>query len=169
MATKAAFSKHGLNPELAVDVAALSDTARRHVTTHRVVIATASGQTQTAVFTQNTTVKHNLGPIGVAGTLKAAYVSQGTLAAGGTLTMQVVAYDSSANAEIVLTDTLNPEAGTVREAQTFTIATTNTALAADDTLELHCAASNDAVSQDARNVIVTCVWEPTEAETSISR
>lgn len=164
MASKAKFSEHGLHYEAAIDVGALSDVARRDVEVRRVVIATAAGQKQTAVFAQNATVKHNLGPVGLGGKLKAAYLSQETLGAGGTLTCQLVAYDASGNAEVVLTDTVNPEAATVREGQAFTIATTNVALAAEDTLELHCAANDVAVTQDAQGVTVTLVWERTETD-----
>lgn len=162
MADKEKFSARGLNTFSAVDVDALSDVARRHTEMRRVVIATAAGQKQTAVFTQNATVKHNLGPVGRIQTLKAAYLSCETLAAGGTLAVHLVAYDASGNAEIVLTATVNPEALTVREATAFTLAATNVELAAEDTLELHCVASDDAVSQDAQGVSVTCVWAPTE-------
>lgn len=162
------FSERGIDKyRTRVDIDALSPRAKQFVDVRRVIIATAAGQTQTAVFTQNATVKHNLGPVGLPATLKAAYVSQETLGAGGTISLRVVAYDASANTEINLTDTLNPESGTVREAQTFTIATTNVELAADDTVELHAVADNNAISQDARGVTVTLVWEPTE-ETTIT-
>jgi len=165
MANLSKFSEKGLNKGARVDVGALSDRAGYKVESRRVVIATASGQKQTAVFTQNSTVKHNLGPVGVPSTLAAAYVSCETLAAGGTLTWKVVAYDASGDTEIVLTDTLNPEAATVREAAEFTIATTNVALDGLDTVELHCAASDDTVTQDAQGVSVTLVWTPTEETT----
>lgn len=163
MASKSKFSEYGLHPEAAIDVDALSDVARRDVEVRRVVITTAAGQKQTAGYTQNTTVKHNLGAVGLAGTLVAAYLTHETLPAGGALTARVVAYDASANAEVNLTDPVNPEAATVREGQAFTLATTNVALAADDTIELHCAADNSAISQDAQGVSVTLVWERTEA------
>jgi hypothetical protein len=165
MADKVPFSTHGLAPSACIDVDSLSTRARRYVEMRPVVIATASGQKQTAVFTQNSTVKHELGPVGQVATLKAAYVSQGTLGAGGALTLKLVAYDASGNAEIILTETVNPESGTVREAQAFTLATTNVELAADDTLELHAAADNAAVTQDAQAVRVTLVWEPSEEAT----
>lgn len=165
MANLSKFSEKGLNKGARVDVDALSDIAQRYVDMRRVIIATAAGQKQTAVFTQNTTVKHNLGPVGIAGTLKAAIISCETLPAGGTLSLWLGAYDASANGEIVLTDALNPEGFTVREGASFVIATTNVALAADDTIELHCSASNDAVGTDAQGVSVTLVWEPTEDTT----
>lgn len=159
------LSDRGLQYQSGVDVGALTDVARRERDVRRVVITTAAGQKQTAIFTQNSTVKHNLGPVGIAGTLKAAYISLETLPAGGTLSWKLVAYDASGNAEIVLTTTVNPESATVRESQAFTLDTTNVELAADDTLELHCTASNDAVSQDAQGVTVTCIWEPAESST----
>lgn len=157
------FSKFGLPYGAGVDVDALTLRAKYRTVTIPVVISTAAGKTATAVFTQNSTVKHSLGPVGIPGTLRAAYISQTTLAAGGTLSWKLVAYDASANAEVVLTTTLDPEAATVREAQTFTLDTTNTQLEADDTFELHCTADNNAVSQDARGVMVTLVLENAEA------
>lgn len=159
------FSDRGLPYQSGVDVGALTDVARRERDVRRVVITTAAGQKQTAVFTQNSTVKHNLGPVGIAGTLKAAYISFETLPAGGTLSVGLVAYDASGNAEVVLTDTANPEDDTVREGTALVLATTNVALAADDTVELHCVADNNAVSQDAQGVTVTLIWEPAESST----
>jgi hypothetical protein len=164
MANKTAFSKRGLPYGAAVDVDALSDRAAWRPITVPVVIATASGQTATAVFTQNTTVKHTLAPVGVPCILRAAAISQTTLAAGGTLSWAIYAYDASADAEIALTSGVDPEAGTVREAQTFTLAGTNVALAAEDTFELHCTADNNTVSQDARGVRVTLWVEPIESD-----
>lgn len=166
---KARFSKYGLNPESAIDLAALSNKAKYITVSRPVIISSAAGATATAVFTQNATVKHALGPVGIAGTVVAAYMSQGTLAAGGTLSAALYAYDASANAEIALTSGLNPEAATVRESQTFTLAGTNTELAADDTFELHCTASDDAVSQDAKSVWVTIVLLKSEADTEVDR
>lgn len=157
------LSDRGLPWGAGVDADALTLRARMRTVTVPVVISTAAGKTATAVFTQNSTVKHNLGPVGAVATLRAAYISQTTLAAGGTLSWKLVAYDASANGEIVLTTTLDPEAATVREAQTFALDTTNVELAADDTVELHCVADNSAVSQDARGVMVTFVWEISEA------
>lgn len=161
------FSEHGLNHEAGIDVAALTDSAKRIVDTRRVVIATAAGQKQTAVFVINSTVKHNLGPIGIAGTLKAAYISFETLPVGGALTVGLVAYDTSGTAEVVLTDTPNPENDTVRTGAAFALAATNVELAADDTIELHCVADNNAVSTDGQGCTVTLVWEP--AESTVTR
>ena len=167
---KEKFSRRGLHSESAVDVAALSTIAGYKGPDMRpVVITTAAGQTATAVFTQNATVKHNLGPIGIAATLAAATISFTQVPAGGTLSVQLVAYDASANAEIVLTSTLDPETATAREALTFALAGTNVALAADDTLELHCVADNNAVGTVAQGVRVTCLWAPVEADASVTR
>lgn len=148
-----------------VDADALTLRARQRTVVYPVIISSAAGRTATAMFTQNSTVKHNLGPVGAVATLRAAYISQTTLAAGGTLSWKLVAYDASGNAEVVLTTTLDPEAGTVREAQTFALDTTNVELAADDTLELHCVADNNTVTQDAKGVVVTAVWETSESST----
>lgn len=164
MANKVKFSTHGLAYGAAVDVDSLSDRARRRTETRRVVITTAAGQKQTAVFTQNSTVKHNLGPVGQPAILVDAYVSAEQAPAGGTLSWHLVAYDASANAEVVLTDTANPETVTVREAQQLAIAATNVALDADDTVELHCTASDDSVGTAAQGVSVTLVWETVEAD-----
>lgn len=154
---RAKFSQHGANSRMRVDVAALSPVARRQAVR---VIAVGD-------FTQSTTTKYSRGPIGFAGTLKAAYYSARTLPIGGTLSIRVVAYDASANAEINLTDTLNPEAGTAREGAAFTLATTNVALAADDVIELHEIADGSAVSQQVVDGYVTLVFERTE-DTAIS-
>lgn len=160
------YSERGINKRITrVDLDALSDRGKRVLDMRRVVIAAAAGQKATAVFVANTTVKHNLGPVGMPAILKAAYVSQETLVAGGVVSMRVVAYDSSANAEINLTNTLDPEVGVVREAQTFALATTNVALDADDTVELHCVADVTAISPDAQGVSVTLVWERVEETT----
>lgn len=165
MATdRRAFSRVGLPRGSAVDIGALSTRAAyKGPDVRNVVITTAAGQTATAVFTQNATVKHNLGPVGLTGTLAAAYLSFTQLPAGGTLACHLVAYDASGNAEIILTDTVNPEAFTVREGGAFTLATTNVELAPEDTLELHCVASDDAVGTAAQGARVTCLWTPTEA------
>lgn len=115
-------------------------------------------------FTQNATNKHNRGPLGVPAKLIAAYASAKTVPAGGTLSIQVVAYDASANGEVALTETLNPEAAgiTVREGAALTLAATNVALAADDTIEIHCVASDNAVTQQQVDGTVTLVFFPTE-------
>lgn len=166
--TKTGFSVRGLNEGSAVNVAALSTVAAyRGPDARSVVITTAAGQTQTAVFTQNATVKHNLGPVGMAGTLAAATISCTQVPAGGTLSWFLVAYDKSGAAEIVLTQSVDPEVATVRTAQTFTLATTNVELAADDTLELHCVADDNAVGTAAQGVRVTCIWTP--AESTVTR
>lgn len=164
MTSKVPFSTHGLAPGAVVDVGSLSDRAKRYVESRRVVITTTAGQKQTAVFTQNATVKHNLGPVGQPAILRDAYVSAEQAPAGGTLTWHLVAYDASGNAEVVLTETANPEAVTVREAQQLVIAATNIALAADDTVELHCTASDDSVGTAAQGVSVTLVWEAIETD-----
>lgn len=162
--TKTGLSVRGLNHESAVDVAALSTVASYiGPDVRRVVITTAAGQTATAVFTQNATVKHNLGPVGIDATLAQAVISCTQVPAGGTLSVRLVAYDASGNAEVILTDTLDPEALTVREGSAFTLATTNVALAKEDTLELHCVASDDAIGTPAQGVQVACVWVPTES------
>lgn len=164
MANKTAFSERGLPYGAAVDVDALSDRASWRPISVPVVIATASGQTATAVFTQNSTVKHSLAPVGVPCILRAAAISQTTLAAGGTLSWALYAYDASGDAEIALTSGVNPESATAREAPTFTLAGTNVALAAEDTFELHCTADNNTVTQDARGVRVTLWVEPIESD-----
>lgn len=152
MANKAAFSDKGLPYGAAVDVDALSDVARR-----RALHLTVQG----SAWVQNATTKHNLGTLGMAGIVRGAYLSQGVLVSAGTASGRLVAYNASANAEVNLTDTVNPEAATAREGQAFTLATTNVALAADDTLEFHAIADNNAVS-GGTGVTLTVIFEPTE-------
>lgn len=152
MPNKVAFSDKGLPYGAAVDVDALSDVARR-----RILHFTVQG----SAWTQNQTVKHNLGAVGMRGIVRAAYLSQGVLVSAGTASGRVVAYDASANAEVNLTDTVNPESATAREGQAFTLATTNTTLEADDTFEFHAIADNNAVT-GGTGVVVTIVFEPTE-------
>jgi hypothetical protein len=149
---RAKFSQQGLNPLARIDQAALSPVARRQM-----VIVAAIG-----AFTQNTTTKFSRGPLGCAATLKAAYASCRTAPAGGTLSVRVVAYDASADAEINLTNTLDPEALTVREATAFALATTNTALSPEDTIEVHSVADNNAVGTAIVDGFVTLVFERTE-------
>lgn len=154
---KTKVSERGQNRDLRVDVAALSPVARRQMV--RTVPVGA--------FTQNTTTKFSVGPVGVPATLKAAYYSARTLPIGGALTITIVAYDASADGEVVLTSALNPEvaAQTAREGGAFTLAATNVALAAADTIELHVAADNNAVGTAQVDGYVTLVWEPTEDTT----
>jgi len=161
---KVGLSSRGLPFGAIVDVDALSIRSKYRVERVPVVISSAAGRTATAVFTQNATVKHSLGAVGIPAILRAAYLTQTTLSAGGTLSCQLVAYDASANGEVVLTTTINPESATVREGQAFTLDTTNVALAADDTVELHCVASDATVTQDMKGGVVTLVWENIETD-----
>jgi hypothetical protein len=154
MATKSKFSERGLNRETRVDVNALSPKARNKVLVLPI-----------GAWTQNTTTKFSRGPLGFAGTLISASMSFRTLPAGGALTLTVVAYDASANAEIVLCDAIDPETGTVREAKALVLASTNVELAADDTIELHSAADNNAVGTAAVDGYVTLVFKPSEDTT----
>lgn len=168
--SKEKFSVRGLPFESAVDGAALSVIARERVRTIPVYYSTAAGSANAGYFVINTTKKHALGPVGFAGTLTRAYISTVTAPAGGTLDWQIVAYDASANAEIVLTDTsTDPEAITAREAQAQVLDTTNVELAADDTLELHCIASNATVTQDAVGLCVTLVFDPVVSSETTTR
>ena len=157
------FSEKGLNSLTKVDIDALSPKAAYKVTNHRVVLG--ASEAAPANFVINTTKKHSLGPIGFIGTLVTAHVSSSAVPAGGTLSWGLVAYDASANGEVILTDTANPESIVAREAQALVLATTNVELAADDTLELHCTADNSTVTTDAAQVCVTCQWLPTETTT----
>lgn len=146
------FSKAGLPYHAGVDVGALTRAARYQV--HRFpIVGTA--------WVQNATTKHNLGALGIAGTIVSAKFSGKTVVAGGTLTGQVVAYDASANAEVVITDAIDPETATAREGLALTLATTNVALAADDTIEFHAVADNSAVT-DITEGVLTLVVDPSE-------
>lgn len=151
MASKTKFSERGIPLYTRVDVDSLSPAAR-----YKVLVLPVGA------FTQNTTTKFSRGPLGFVGTLVSASVSFRTLPAGGALTLTVVAYDASANAEIVLCDAFDPEVGTVREASALTLASTNVELAAADTIELHSAADNNAVGTAAVDGYVTLVFDPTE-------
>lgn len=150
MASKVEFSKW-MPLETRVDVASASPVLRRKN------VRGASG-----AFTQNSTVKTSLGPLGFPGILEAGYFSFTTLPAGGTLQIKIVAYDRSADAEIVLTDPIDPETGTVREGKAFVLAATNVALDADDTIEVHQIADNNAVGTPAAGGFVSLVFKPTE-------
>lgn len=159
----APFSEHGLPFEAGVDIASLTTNAAYRITSRRVVL----GSTEAAVanFVINTTKKHSLGPVGFAGTLALAFVSSAVVPAGGTLTWKVVAYSASGDAEVVLTDAADAETITARESQSLVLAATNVAVAAADTLELHCIASNATVTTDAAQVWVTMVFTPTPSAT----
>lgn len=146
------WSERGQPLYTRIDQDALSPVARRQT-----VLVLPTG-----AWTQNTTTKFSRGPLGFVGTLISASVSFRTLPAGGTLSLTVVAYDASANAEIILCDAFNPEVGTVREASALTIAATNVELAAADTIELHSAADNNAVGTAAVDGYVTLVFERSE-------
>ena len=147
------FSDRGLPYGSGVDLDALTLSARYTVFRFPIV-GTA--------YVQNATTKHNLGCVGVAGTVRGAYWSGKTVVAGGTLTGQLVAYDASGNAEVALTDTFNPESATAREGLALTLATSNVALAADDTVEFHAVASDSAVT-DITEGVLTVIFEPSEA------
>lgn len=166
--SKEKFSVRGLPFESAVDIAALSTSAALRTRTVPLYYSTAAGSANAGYFVQNTTKKHVIGPVGFIGTLASAYVTSAAVPAGGTLSWKIVAYDTSGNAEIVLTDAASPEGITAREAQALVLASTNVELAADDTLELHCTADNNAVTQDGVGVAVTLSFAPS-AETTATR
>lgn len=155
MANKVPFSTHGLAPSACIDVDSLSSRAR---------LIQIRVQLPDSTWDLNTTNKHNIGSVGIPGTVRSAYLSQATLVAGGTLTGKIVAWDASANAEVDLTATVNPEAATAREGQALTLAATNFELAADDTLEFHATADNNAVT-DGTDVVIVINFEPAEEAT----
>jgi hypothetical protein len=113
-------------------------------------------------FTQNSTVKTSLGPLGFQAKLAAAYLSFTTLPVGGTLTVRIVAYDATGNAEVILTDALDAEVGTVREGKPFVLATTNRVLNADDTIEIHTIASDDVVGTQQVGGMVSMLFDPVD-------
>lgn len=162
MATKSKFSERGLNSEARLDVDALSPVARRRI--YRL-----HAGPRTTPFTASATVKHNFGAVGVAGTVIAAYLSTAVLPNIATsATGRLVAYDKSGNAEINLTEAFDMEDTTTtlvaREAGAMTLAATNVALAADDTLELHLIAGG-AITTNGTDVCCVVVFEPTEDTT----
>jgi hypothetical protein len=155
MGNKSKFSAFGLPLEARVDVDAASPVLRRKV--FRVPVP---------AFTASATVKHNVGPIGYAGTVKAVYISFKTRPNIATsATARLVAWDSSANAEINLTDALDVEDTTTtlvdREAGAMVLAATNVALAADDTFEVHLIAGG-AVTAAHVDGYMTIVFEASE-------
>ena len=159
MGNKQKFSLLGLPLETRVDVDAASLVLRRKVFHFR-------PGPRTTPFTASATVKHNFGPIGYAGTVKAAYISTGVLPNIATsATARLVAYDTSANAEINLTEAFDVEDTTTtlvaREAAAMTLAATNAALAADDTFEVHLIAGG-AVTTNATDLNVTVIFEASE-------
>jgi hypothetical protein len=160
---KSRFSQYGLGNGRRVDIAALSPRARRRL------IHLRPGP-RTTPFTASATVKHNFGAIGMPGIVRAAYLSIGVLPNIATsATARLVAYDKSGNAEVNLTDTFDVEDTTTtlvaREAAAMALATTNVALDADDTFEVHLVAGG-AITANATDLCVTIVFEPTE-ETNI--
>lgn len=158
MGTKNKASERGaLPPDTVVDVNGASNRLRRKN------VRGAGG-----VFTQNSTVKTSLGPLGFAGILEEGYFSFTTLPAGGTLGQRIVAYDRSADAEIILTEIADPETGTAREGKAYVLAATNVALDADDTIEIHQIADNNAVGTPAAGGFSSLMFKPTE-ETTISQ
>ena len=162
-ATKAAFSRYGKAPQAIIDADSASDRLAYKILTFPLYYSTAAGAANAGYFVINTTKKHSLGPVGIPGYVRDCYVTFSTIPAGGTLSHKLVAYDASANAEVVLTAAPNPEAATAREGQQLAPTTTNILLAADDNLEYHAVASNDTVTQDAVEVRVTVVFQPVEA------
>jgi hypothetical protein len=159
MASKAKASERNWNNGLRMDTAVASPVLRRKVFRF-------SPGPRTTPFTASATVKHNFGAIGYAGIVKAVYLSIGVLPNIATsATARLVAYDTSANAEINLTDTFDVEDSTTtlvaREAAAMTLAGTNVALAADDTFEVHLVAGG-AVTANATDVSVVVVFEATE-------
>lgn len=145
------FSKHGLPLYTRVDIAALSPVARREN------VRGAGG-----AYTQNSTVKTSLGPLGFAGILETGYFSYTTLPIGGALLVKVVAYDRSADTEIVLTDPIDPETGMGREGKAFVLAATNVALDADDTIEIHTIADNNTVGTAQVGGMYSLMFKRTE-------
>jgi hypothetical protein len=152
--TKASERGGVLGPGGIIDIGALSERARRKP------VRGAAG-----VFTQNSTVKTSLGPLGFAGILEAAYLSTVTAPAGGALGVKIVAYDASANAEIVLTDVSDPEGLTSREGAAMVLAATNVALEPEDSIEIHTIADNNAVGTAQVGMVVSMMFKPTEETT----
>lgn len=162
MTTRSKASETGWNPNRRLDVAAASPVLRRKV------LRLTPGP-RTTPFTASSTVKHNFGAIGYAGTVKAAYISTGVLPNIATsATVRLVAYDASGNAEINLSEAFDVEDTTTalvaREAAAMTLAATNVALAADDTFEVH-AVAGGAITANATDLCVVVIFEPTEDTT----
>lgn len=131
------YSVRGQPVNQRVDIAALSQRAGDY----RVALAAPA-------FTQNATTRGQQFVVPFPMTLRSAQMAYDVLPIGGTLTVGIVAYDASADAEIVLCDTMNPEvaAMTAREGKAFALATTNVALDTGDTVCIVHTADNNAVS-----------------------
>lgn len=156
---RAKYSQRGQNRGTRVDVDALSPVARRR-------IRELHPGPRTTPFTASTTQKHNFGAAGFAGIVKAAYISTAVLPNIATsATVRLVAYDASANTEINLSDAFDVEDSTTtlvaREPGAMTLATTNVAIEANDSLELHLIAGG-AVTTNATDLVVVIIYEPTE-------
>lgn len=155
------FSERGLNPLQAIDFNSLDIRARFRLDSRAVVVG--STEAATAYFVINSTKKHSLGPLGLGpALLTGAIISTRVVPVGGSLTCKLVAYDASADAEIVLTDAFDIETITAREGGSLVIATTNVALDAADTIELHCISDNNTVTTDANALKVTMYWNPSQ-------
>ncbi len=153
MASKRAkFSQHGANARCRVDQLALSPVARRQT-----VKGVALGD-----FTQSTTTKYSRGPLGFDGTLKAAYLSARTAPAGGVLSVTVKAFSAVGGTEITLCNSFDPATLTARKGSALVLATTNVALKAADTIEIHETADGSAISQQQVDGHLSLVFERTE-------
>ena len=148
------FSESNLPANTLVDLDSLSPRARYQQ-------VTLGGLT----YTQNaTTYAATSYTLPFPGILIAANISAQVVPAGGTLAAIVAAYDASANAEIVLCDSFNPETLTAREGAALTVATTNVALDAGDTITIRGTSSNDTVTTQAQGLSVTLTFQVTEAD-----
>ena len=152
MAFATKFSESNLPANTLVDLASLSTRARLQQ-------VTIGGLT----YTQNaTTYAATSYTLPFPGILVAASISAQVVPAGGTLAAIVAAYDESDNAEIILCDSFNPESLTAREGAALTVATTNVALAAGDTITIRGTADNNAVTTQAQGLSVTLTFRVTE-------
>lgn len=161
MPVKQKMSERDLNFEMAVDVAALSDRAAVRVLTFPLIALAAPNGASAAVFTQNTSTDHVLGPLGISGTIVRAMVSTARVPSLGTGSFSLYAATTDGTTKTLMTNTVDPEAMTANVGATFTIAST-TARAATDVLFLRCTADNNAVATDASAVKVTVLVVPTD-------
>jgi hypothetical protein len=152
MASATKFSESNLPANTLVDLASLSTRARLQQ-------VTIGGLT----YTQNaTTYAATSYTLPFPGILVAARISAQVVPAGGTLAAIVAAYDESGNAEIILCNSFDPETLTAREGTALTVATTNVALAAGDTITIRGTADNNAVTTQAQGLSVTLTFRVTE-------
>lgn len=160
------FSDAGLPFEARVDILSLTDRAAWRPVTFQVLTGSAPLSENTAVFVQNASTDHVLGPAGIPCYVRAATVSSSRVASLGAGSYSLYVATTDGTTKTLLTNTVDPEAITANVGSAFTMAATNRLIAATDVFFLRATADNNAVGTDARSVRVTLWLEPQGATTS---